>query len=212
MAQRKLRNEACRSTVQHALLQTLPRLLSGGDQKITCFAQDPAYTEVDVEILQPPGFQILWDPRAFLEVDDSSIVFSCAAEVLVKQIVVDIARPAILIWDKVRDGEGGEFIAGIVRILVSSGYVEFIHVSYYIFEFLPDDRFGEKEVYTRKVFLGIAESEWNPLAHALEMHVCYRNGRRSWRENFKILDTHTQGSAEKLFCYSRGAGMDNTLG
>lgn len=44
---------------------------------------------------------VLDNPRGFLEVDESTVVYSLAPEVAVRQIVADIARPALMIWDKV---------------------------------------------------------------------------------------------------------------
>lgn len=70
---------------------------------IQCFAQDPAYTDIDKVILAEHGVTVLDDPRGFLQVDNQSAVLSFAPDICVRQIVADIARPAVLIWNTVRD-------------------------------------------------------------------------------------------------------------
>lgn len=72
---------------------------------IQCFAQDPAYTVVDKTILAEHGVTVLDDPRGFLQVDDQSAVLSFAPNICVRQIVADIARPALLIWNTVHSEE-----------------------------------------------------------------------------------------------------------
>ncbi|KUI60933.1 hypothetical protein VP1G_08095 [Cytospora mali] len=95
-----------RSIIQHALMLTLKKSLEArGSVGIECFAQDPIYTEVDKSVLQEVGITVLDDPRGFLEVDDQSIVLSFGANIPVRQIVSDLARPAILIWDTVINSE-----------------------------------------------------------------------------------------------------------
>lgn len=101
------------SILQHALILTIKELIQktnfAADREIKCYAQDPAYTEVDRTVLAGAGIQILDDPYGFLEVDDSSVVISFGSNVPVRQIVADIARPAIMIWDKVRPEEEIEY-------------------------------------------------------------------------------------------------------
>ncbi|KIX05454.1 uncharacterized protein Z518_06326 [Rhinocladiella mackenziei CBS 650.93] len=92
-----------RSTYQHALITTLRDDLSELQQtqhSIQCCAQDPAYTDTDRDILQKSGINVLDNPQGFLEVDDSTVVLSFGAEVPVRQIIADIARPAMMIWDR----------------------------------------------------------------------------------------------------------------
>lgn len=95
-----------RSTLQHALILTISDVLqslqAGSGIKIRCFAQDPAYTKTDKQVLQEAGITVLEDPRAFLEVSDESMVLSFAPDIPVRQIVTDLARPAIIICDKVK--------------------------------------------------------------------------------------------------------------
>ena len=104
------------SAFQHALLLTVRDILQEkSGNRITCYAQDPANTVVDKTALEDLGIQVLDDPCGFLEVDDSSVVCSFAPNVPVKQIVTDLARPAVLIWDRVREGLEGEKIGGYTR-------------------------------------------------------------------------------------------------
>lgn len=72
---------------------------------IRCFAQDPAYTAIDKSILAEHEVTVLDDPRGFLEVDDQSVVISFGPNICVRQIVTDIARPALLVWDTVLNEE-----------------------------------------------------------------------------------------------------------
>ncbi|KAI9770346.1 MAG: hypothetical protein M1839_003223 [Geoglossum umbratile] len=91
---------ARRSAFQHALVLTLQDIFSKANPgKTVCYAQDPIYTETDNSVLGGFGITILDHPRAFLEVDDSSVVVSCSPNLAVKQIVSELARPAVLIWD-----------------------------------------------------------------------------------------------------------------
>ena len=96
-----------RSSFQHALLLTLRDILgekmANSNNEILCYAQDPAYTTTDEAILEEHGITVLDDPKAFLEVDGSTVVFSCAPNVPVKQIIADIARPAIVIWHRISE-------------------------------------------------------------------------------------------------------------
>lgn len=66
---------------------------------VPCYAQDPAYSDVDKAVFKEFNIEVLEDPDALLEVDDSSIVYSKSPNIPVKEIVADIAQPAVLIWD-----------------------------------------------------------------------------------------------------------------
>lgn len=90
-----------RSAFQHALLLTLRDWLLKRKGDLACYSQDPRYKSVDRSILGDYGIEVIEDPRAWLEIDEASIVFSCAPNVPVKEIVADIARPAVVIWERV---------------------------------------------------------------------------------------------------------------
>ena len=90
-----------RSAFEHALVMTLRDALTREGQPISravCYVQDPVFTEVEKSIFSEHGIAVVDDPQAFLEIDESSVVLSRAPNVPVKQIVLDIARPAIIIW------------------------------------------------------------------------------------------------------------------
>ncbi|KAL4865410.1 hypothetical protein BDV12DRAFT_174676 [Aspergillus spectabilis] len=134
---------------QHALLLTTQRLLQEKcDDEIICGVQDPGYTDRDTPVLRSYGIKILQDPEGFLEIDDSSLVFACAPNVPVKQIVTDIARPAMLIWDRV-DKE--DLPGGVLLTDPDSARVrEMISQSYDTVGFPHDEHFGDTVIYVRR--------------------------------------------------------------
>lgn len=94
------------SIAQHGMVLTIRDFLQRkSGSRIRCFAQDPAYTEIDKAVLQYTGITVLDDPRAFLEVDEASFIVSIGPDVPIRQVVLDIARPAAMIWDKVKSPE-----------------------------------------------------------------------------------------------------------
>ncbi|KAK7732603.1 hypothetical protein SLS63_004858 [Diaporthe eres] len=99
-----------RSITQHALILTIKDILQKksltADGHVRCYAQDPIYTSADRAVLEGKGIHVLEDPHGFLEVDDSSIVIAFSPNVPVRQIVADIARPAVMLWNRVKpEGE-----------------------------------------------------------------------------------------------------------
>lgn len=94
---------AARNVTQHALLLTLKEWLQkrDGGEKKPCYVQDPSYNSVDKQVLEKAGLQVIDDPCGWLEVDEQSIVVSVAPNVPVKEIIADIARPAVIIWERV---------------------------------------------------------------------------------------------------------------
>ncbi|KAJ4292217.1 hypothetical protein N0V88_005848 [Collariella sp. IMI 366227] len=96
---------------QHVLMLAMRELVQGAAEEagkksleVKCYAQDPMYTPVDKQVLGEVGITVLDDPRGFLEVDDNSVVISISPNIPVKQIVADIARPAVVIWYRVEPG------------------------------------------------------------------------------------------------------------
>lgn len=88
-----------------------------GDE-VKCYAQDPAYNDVDQALLRGIGIEPLDDPKGFLEIDEDTLVFSVSPNVPVKQVVADVQWPGAMIWNtvsleekearwekKMRDGE-----------------------------------------------------------------------------------------------------------
>ncbi len=60
------------------------------------------YSEADEQVLRKLGITVLEDPRAFLELDDETVVLSFYPNFPVRQIIADIARPAVMIWRRIR--------------------------------------------------------------------------------------------------------------
>ncbi len=97
--------EGQRSAYQHALILILRTFLAKrqhqGEENIRCFAQDPQNENVDKEVLSDVRITVLGNPRGFLEVDGSSLIFACYPGAPIRQVVADMARPAVMIWKKV---------------------------------------------------------------------------------------------------------------
>ena len=93
-----------RSATQHSLVLTLRDILEkrqGADGiHIDCYAQDPVYSTADKQVLGEVGITVLNDPGGFLEVDETAIVIAIAPDIPVRQVVADLARPAMMIWDR----------------------------------------------------------------------------------------------------------------
>jgi hypothetical protein len=94
---------AQRSAYQHALILTVRDIFQRHLQlnNIPCYAQDLIYSPVDTAVLLQHGTQTLKNPKAFSEIDDETILFTCAPNIPIKQIVAEIALPPVIIWDKV---------------------------------------------------------------------------------------------------------------
>ena len=96
-----------RVAAEHALVLSIRDFFAQRHEPTTtatampCYTQDPVYEDVDREVLGELGMTVLDNPRGFLEVDESAAVFSQAPDIAVRQIVADIARPALMIWNKV---------------------------------------------------------------------------------------------------------------
>jgi hypothetical protein len=94
-----------RTMTQHAAALTMAEVLKNMTGKeIRLLAQDPVYNSASKHILRHVGFHVLegYGGLGFLEVDESSLVFTVACNVPVKQVVVDLTRPAVMIWHPTR--------------------------------------------------------------------------------------------------------------
>ncbi|KAL4869567.1 hypothetical protein BDV12DRAFT_76097 [Aspergillus spectabilis] len=69
--------------------------------EIKCYAQDPAYSEIDQALLRSIGIEPLDDPKGFLEIDPHTLIFSVSPNVPVKQVVADVGWPGAMIWNTV---------------------------------------------------------------------------------------------------------------
>jgi hypothetical protein len=72
----------------------------------TCYVQDPLYTNCDRLHLAASGIKVLDDPDGLIEVDNSTLVVSCSPDVPIRQIVTDIAQPAIIICSRIIHEDG----------------------------------------------------------------------------------------------------------
>jgi hypothetical protein len=102
-----------RSTYQHALLLSIvdflrARVNVSASGNLRCYIQDPAYGSVDQSMLQGLGISTIDDPEGFLEVDEETVILSCNPDVPVRQIIADIAAPAIIIWNRVAGQHPGD--------------------------------------------------------------------------------------------------------
>jgi roadblock/LC7 domain-containing protein len=85
------------STIQHSVALTMADMC--GANNVQLLAQDPSYTEEAKEMLKARGFSIVgpFGAGGFAEIDNDSVVFSAFVEAPLKQIVADLARPALII-------------------------------------------------------------------------------------------------------------------
>ncbi|KAG6366099.1 hypothetical protein INS49_000275 [Diaporthe citri] len=152
-----------RSMAQHALALVIRDFLGSdcalgahsdgdgdgdGDGGIQCYAQDPIYTPVDEQVLCEAGFTVVHDPGAFLEVDEASVVMAISADIPIRQIIADIARPAIMILDKVVPSNRNTVWADPVSPRVEQMMKEFIELAFPA----DDETFSDLSVYIRKVW------------------------------------------------------------
>ena len=104
-----------RAAYQHALILTIRTVLLEVDSRhgsdlvpLTCYSQDPRYTPNDKIVLKDHFITVIDDPRGFLEVDESTTVISIAPNIPLKEVIADIARPAMMILDRLpAEGEEG---------------------------------------------------------------------------------------------------------
>jgi len=91
------------SARQHSIVWSLFRYFSEvgvkSGESPKCFLQDPAYTDVDKWILKKDGIEVLDDPYGFIKIHEKTLVFSVNADFPAKEIVSDIAKPVIMLWD-----------------------------------------------------------------------------------------------------------------
>jgi hypothetical protein len=68
------------------------------------FVEDEDHIDVDVQVLRQEGIQVVTHPDSILALDERSVLVCVDASFPVRQIVVDIARPAVIIWERPDDG------------------------------------------------------------------------------------------------------------
>ncbi|KAL3460906.1 hypothetical protein BJX64DRAFT_300442 [Aspergillus heterothallicus] len=149
-----------RSIIEHAFLILLHDLLRDNQlasEDLTCYAQDPAYTEEDKRVLSDIHIGVLQDPEGFLEMDDRSLVFCSNPTTCVKSIVAEIARPMMIIWNRVTDDPAtagnGRYDPDCPRVR------EMIRSEYNIFDFPENNTFAGLAIYVKKEAMS-AETIW----------------------------------------------------
>ncbi|KAI1423226.1 hypothetical protein F5Y12DRAFT_758698 [Xylaria sp. FL1777] len=88
------------------------------------YIQDPAYTQRDKDILRSAEFTIIDDPQAWLELDESSVLVCINADFPVADIVADICRPALIIWDKKRGPHPYWTVTPRIKAMIENEYIE----------------------------------------------------------------------------------------
>ncbi|KAK3292441.1 uncharacterized protein B0H64DRAFT_228647 [Chaetomium fimeti] len=145
---------AMTSMTQHILALTIRDFLASGyateapgesRPEIKCYAQDPMYTPTDEQVLGEAGFTLVDDPRAFLEIDEASVVISVYPDIPVRQIVADIARPAVMIWNRPRDPDPEKTYTDPESPRVYRMLEEYIELP-----FPPDWSYEDIAIYVRK--------------------------------------------------------------
>ncbi|CAH0053823.1 unnamed protein product [Clonostachys solani] len=84
---------------QHVMAFTIAEEIRRYNPGVRLIAQDPAYRDCAVNFLQERGFEVKgqFGAGAFVDVDDESLVISASASAPIRQIVADIAKPAMFI-------------------------------------------------------------------------------------------------------------------
>ncbi|KAH6845764.1 hypothetical protein B0I37DRAFT_417278 [Chaetomium sp. MPI-CAGE-AT-0009] len=90
-----------RSMLQHKLLMSIREFLGRAQgTEVEALVQDPGYGDLEKHVLGSMAVEAFDHPfRGFLEVDSETVVISIAPQIPVKQIITDISRPALIIWD-----------------------------------------------------------------------------------------------------------------
>ncbi|KAI1345893.1 hypothetical protein F5Y01DRAFT_320293 [Xylaria sp. FL0043] len=139
------------SIIQHALVSAIrSNLLQRGIMSASSklYVQDRSYTQVDRSVLSSTGFKVVSDPDAFLMLDDSSVLVSIDPCIPVKQIVADICRPAIIIWNKARNDE--DSLGFYCTDPTSPRVDKMLKKEYKEFEFPVHESYPDLVMYVRK--------------------------------------------------------------
>lgn len=82
-----------------AVLTIAAEITSSTRGRVRILTQDPDYAEETKKNLGELGFEVVgqFGAGGFAEVDDDTIVFTAFASAPIKQIIADIARPALIV-------------------------------------------------------------------------------------------------------------------
>jgi hypothetical protein len=76
----------------------------GVGERAAFLLEDQDYMEVDLQVLRREGLGVVTHPESILAVDGRSVLVCVEASFPVRQIVEDVARPAVIIWERPDDG------------------------------------------------------------------------------------------------------------
>ncbi|RAH78579.1 hypothetical protein BO86DRAFT_412251 [Aspergillus japonicus CBS 114.51] len=145
-----------RARYQHAFLIALKEYLDARNfettgQEVRVYVQHEMYLERDIEVIRQFGVQVLQDPEGFLVVDEETVIFSCRPECPVRQVVADLAMPAMMIWDHERDPAKVNGMS-VQRIFDPwSTRLDTMMRFYHVQEFVNDEiNFGKMDVCIRR--------------------------------------------------------------
>ncbi|KAK1690214.1 hypothetical protein BDP55DRAFT_755775 [Colletotrichum godetiae] len=93
-----------RTFTQHAAAVSIMLMLRQQNPHLQCYSQEPEYSPECRNILRGLDIIVVDGHKGFLEVDDRTLVISIKPAVPVKQIITELARPAVIIWDAM-DGD-----------------------------------------------------------------------------------------------------------
>lgn len=91
-----------RSCAQHGMVMSLARLIErqyGGE--VACYVQDPAYFDTCKNVLSSRGVTVLEPEEGFVLLDERTLVVSIHPNIPVRQVIADLGRPAVMIWDRI---------------------------------------------------------------------------------------------------------------
>ncbi|KAK0109552.1 hypothetical protein ONS95_002238 [Cadophora gregata] len=101
-----------RRIFHHLIALTLAEICRNhGSEAVQLITQDPDYSNETVKFLERKGFTIFgkFGAEGFAVIDQDSIVFSPFAEAPVKQIIADLARPALIITNGFKTFNDSEY-------------------------------------------------------------------------------------------------------
>lgn len=100
-----------RSSAQHSLMIMAAKFVEEHTgNSIKCYAQDPAYFDTCKMVLTDRAVEVVEAERGFLLVDENTIVVSISPNVPVRQIVADLGRPAMMMWNQISEPEVREWM------------------------------------------------------------------------------------------------------
>ncbi|KAL2257848.1 hypothetical protein VTK26DRAFT_9087 [Humicola hyalothermophila] len=149
-------------TVQGALMQMLFNRLSFYQPRdVPCFIQDRGWQYIGKHSYQLLDADLLFDPFGFLEVDETTAVIAINPDIPVRQVVTELARPAVLLWRKLNACDPRT----VMFDPVSPRVQRMINEEYYEIGLPQDDVFGGFGMYVRRDDADKANTTAEPMGH-----------------------------------------------